>query len=381
MGATPRSARYTARVPSRLSIRTAPPAAVCSIAVRRGALDALGRTARRLAGVRRVAVVSDRRVAALYGARALRSLRRSGLSADLIVVAQGERSKRPERLASVWDALARLAIGRRDAVVALGGGVVGDLAGFAAATWLRGVPWIGVPTSLLAQADSSIGGKTGVDLAAGKNLVGAFHPPAAVLIDPETLLTLPRRHLRAGLAEVVKMGMAADARLFAWLERHAADLNAGRPAALALAVSRALRAKARIVRLDEREREGGPRTALNYGHTLGHALEAAHHYRGPLHGEAVAIGMRVAALLSEARAGLAAEGRARQDALLDAFGLPRRMPATRVTALLAAMAQDKKRGAHGVRWVLTPKVGHASVPHPIDSRLVRAALREFGAQG
>jgi 3-dehydroquinate synthase len=367
-------------VPTRLLIATKPPASRSRVRIARGALDALGRTVRGATGARRVALVTDRTVAALHGARAMRSLRGVGLSVEPIVVPAGERSKQPRRLEALWEAFGRAGLDRRDAVVALGGGVVGDLAGFAAATWLRGVPWIGVPTSLIAQVDSGIGGKTGVDLASGKNLVGAFHPPAAVLVDPDLLATLPDRHRRAGLAEVVKTGMAVDAALFRWLERHAGALAAGRGSALTQVVARTLRAKARVVRADEREREGGGRTALNYGHTLGHAIEAARGYRGILHGEAVAIGMRAAGRLSVEVAGLSASSLERQDALLDGFGLPRRMPGTPIGRLMAAMAHDKKRSRGEIRWVLTPRVGHASVPHPVDSRLVRATLREFGAQ-
>lgn len=346
----------------------------------RGALVALGAAVRATTGARRVALVTDARVDALWGDVARRVLARAGVACVTLRVPRGEAAKRPAHLAALWEALAAADLGRRDAVVALGGGAVGDLAGLAAATWLRGVPWIAAPTTLLAQADAALGGKTAVDLGAGKNLAGAFHQPAAVLADPEALVTLPDRALRAGLAEVVKKGMAVDAALFRWLERHAAALAARRADALEGAVARALRAKARVVRADEREREGGPRTALNFGHTLGHALEAALGYRRLLHGEAVALGMRAAAALSERAAGLPARDRARLEALLDVFALPRRMPPLPLAALVAAMARDKKRGARGVRWVLTPRIGHASVPRPVDGRLVRAALLEAGAR-
>jgi 3-dehydroquinate synthase len=265
-------------------------------------------------------------------------------------------------------------------LIALGGGVIGDLAGFAASIFLRGIPFIQVPTTLLAQVDSSVGGKTGIDLPAGKNLAGAFHQPALVLADPAVLATLTVRHRRAGLAEVVKMGFATDAALFRWCERNAARLADGDPGALAEAVARSVRAKARIVRADEREREGGVRTALNYGHTLAHAYEAARGYRGVLHGEAVAVGVRFAARLSCAHAGLAERACARLDALLDRIGLPRRLRGVRASDLVRALRHDKKRGAHTVRWVLTPKMGHASVPRPLDQRLIVSALIAFGAR-
>jgi len=277
----------------------------------------------------------------------------------------------------LWARLSALGLSRRDAIVALGGGAVGDLAGFVAATWLRGVAWVCAPTTVLAQVDSSVGGKTAIDLDAGKNLAGAYHPPVGVLVDPETLRTLPPRQRRAGLAEVVKTGMAVDAALFQWLERAADALAAGETDALAGAIARSLRAKARIVARDERD--AGPRTALNFGHTLGHALEAARGYRGPLHGEAVAVGMRVAAALSVEVAGLDSKDQARLGALLDHFSLPRHMPKTPVARLIERMEHDKKADARGVRWVLTPRVGHASVPRLIPRRLVRAALLEAGA--
>ncbi len=353
----------------------------CRVRIAPGALDVLGGFTVRVAAPERVAVVSDTRVAGLYGARALRALRRAGLRAWLVRVPPGERSKSPRRLAAVWERFAGLGLGRRDAVVALGGGVVGDLAGLAASTWLRGVPWVCVPTSLLAQVDSGVGGKTAVDLAAGKNLVGTFHQPAGVLVDPDVLATLPARHRRAGLAEVVKVAMATDARLFAWLERNALRLATGDRGATARAVGLAVRAKARVVLADEREREGGRRTALNLGHTAAHALEAAQGYRGLLHGEAVALGLRVAAALSVAEAGLPPASRARLEVLLDVFGLPWRLPPLPVGRLVATMGVDKK-GRRGVpRWVLTPRVGHASVPRLISGRLVRAVLLEAGAAG
>jgi 3-dehydroquinate synthase len=344
-----------------------------------GALDALGTLTRRATGAARVVVVSDARVARLHGDRALRSLRRAGLATDLVLVPRGEQAKRPEVALRLWARLSALGLSRRDAIVALGGGAVGDLAGFVAATWLRGVAWVCAPTTVLAQVDSSVGGKTGIDLGAGKNLVGAFHQPVIVVSDPETLGTLPSRQRRAGLAEVVKMGMAVDARLFRRLEREAGPLAAGDPRALASAVRAGVAAKVRVVRRDEREREGGVRSALNFGHTLGHAIEAAHGYRGILHGEAVAIGMRAAARLSERRDGLAPSHRERLDALLDALRLPRAMPPTSVARLHDAMRHDKKR-SRVVRWVLTPRIGHASVPRPIEPRLVEAVMLEVGAR-
>jgi 3-dehydroquinate synthase len=361
-------------------IRYPAAAAATRVIVARGALSRLGAETRRVVSATRVALVTDSHVGPLYARTAARALVRAGIAAQLVTVPAGERSKSPERLAALWRSFAETGIGRADAVVALGGGVVGDLAGFAAASWLRGVPWIMVPTSLLAMVDSAAGGKTGIDLGEGKNLVGAFHQPRLVLADPALLATLSARHRRAGLAEVVKLGFAADPTLFRACERDAARLAAGDLPALERVIVRSLRVKARVVSRDEREREGGGRTALNFGHTLGHAYETARGYRGVLHGEAVAVGMCVALRLSLIEAGLDPRVGARLEALIASLGLPRRLRGVRVGALDAAMRHDKKRGSSEVRWVLTPRMGHASVPRSIITRLVHAALLDVGAR-
>lgn len=364
-----------------VSVRYPAARALSTLVVGPGAVARLGRLARRhLPGAERALIVTDSRVGPLHAAAVRRALRRAGLAVAVVTVPAGERSKSAAQLVRLWNACAAGGLGRRDVVVALGGGVVGDLAGFAAATWLRGVRWIGVPTSLLAQVDSSVGGKTAVDLAAGKNLAGAFHQPALVVVDASLLRTLPARHVRAGLAEVVKMGFATDAGLFRWCERRADALAARDPRALAGAVARGLAAKLRVVRADEREREGGPRTALNFGHTLAHALERVRAYRGVLHGEAVAVGMRAAAALSELEAGLGARDRARLLRVLDAIGLRHRLRGVRARDLVAAMAHDKKRAGARVRWVLTPRLGHASVPRSVGHRSVIAVLVSLGAE-
>lgn len=350
------------------------------VLLRRGALARLGRFTRTLTGAKHAVLVTDRRVAGLHAAAAERSLRAAGIAVTRVVVPAGEPAKRARVLERLWESLAAAGLGRDGVIVALGGGVVGDLAGFAAATWLRGVPWIGVPTTVLAQVDASIGGKTAIDLAAGKNLVGAFHQPAGVLVDPDTLLTLPARHRRNGLAEVLKTGFAVDAPFWHWLERRLDELATGEPAVLAGAVTRSIAVKARVVQSDERERPGGPRTALNFGHTLGHAIESVTGYRGLLHGEAVAIGMRAAAGLSVRVAGLAPESHIRLEAALDHLGLPVSMPKLAVDDLMAAMRNDKKRVGGEIRWVLTPRIGDASVPRAVESRLVRAALVLAGAR-
>jgi len=343
-------------------------------------LSGLGAFVRETTGAEQVVLVTDARVGALHGGAAQRALERARIEVRTVRVPRGEPAKRAPVLARLWEAFAASGLDRDGAVVALGGGVVGDLAGFAAATWLRGVPWVAVPTTVLAQVDASVGGKTAIDLAAGKNLVGAFHQPAGVLVDPATLDTLPARQRRSGLAEVVKTGFAVDRTLWEWLEARLDALASGEPGALAGAVERSIRAKARVVLADERERPGGTRTALNFGHTLGHAIESSLGYRRLLHGEAVAIGMRAAAWLSVRVAGLAPESHVRLEAALDHLGLPVRMPRVGLDRLLKAMRQDKKRARGEVRWVLTPRIGDASVPRAVESRLVRAALAASGAR-
>jgi len=259
-------------------------------------------------------------------------------------------------------------------VFALGGGVVGDLAGFAAATWLRGVPLVMVPTSLLAQVDSSVGGKVGVDLPRGKNLVGAFHQPRLVVIDPDVLATLPARHARAGLAEAAKVGWALDRKLALLLERAALP-----GPSLQQVIVRAVRAKARVVAADERDQ--GARQLLNYGHTAGHALEALGGYRKWIHGEAVALGMAIAARLAVRRRLLPASDADRQLELLERLGFP---PAARVLRgvsarkLWNAMQLDKKRSAGSLRFVLTERMGVASFGHRVGRAEVIAALQDAG---
>jgi 3-dehydroquinate synthase len=343
-----------------------------------GSLDRLGRLMKSAGLGRRAVVVSDATVAALYSGRALAALGRAGCDAALVTIPPGERSKTLRTAGRVYAHLAALAADRDTAVVALGGGVVGDLAGFVAATYLRGLPLVQVPTTLLAQADSAAGGKTGVDLPEGKNLVGAFHAPRLVVIDPQTLDTLPARQLRSGLAEVVKVGMALDARLFRHLERHAEAVLALHPGPLGEALWAALRAKARLVQADERDR--GRRQLLNYGHTVGHALEAAGRYRRWLHGEAVALGMRAAARVSLQARVLDAASEARQTALLARLGLARSWPRVPIRSLLPYLDLDKKRGGGGRAFVLTGGVGVATVRRDLSREALVRALRSLGAE-
>lgn len=327
------------------------------------------------------ALVTDRNVARLYGAAARRALRRGGFTpVTVLTVPPGERSKTLAAAAVLFDRLAAAGLERGRPIVALGGGVVGDLAGFVAATWLRGVPLVHVPTTVLAQLDSSIGGKVGVDLESGKNLVGAFHQPRLVLIDSHLLDSLPRRHVRAGLAEAAKVGFALDRPLVALLERNAAVLAAGGRAArapLAAVIARAVRAKARVVATDERD--AGPRQVLNYGHTVGHALEALGGYTRWLHGEAVALGMQVAAAAAVRQGLLAPAVAQRQAELLRALGLPRRLTGVSARKVLDAMRLDKKNVGGLPRFVLTTGVGVASFGQPLKRSEVIAALQDAGA--
>jgi 3-dehydroquinate synthase len=262
---------------------------------------------------------------------------------------------------------------RQTNIIAVGGGVVGDLAGFVAATYARGIPYIQVPTTLLAQVDSSVGGKVGVNLSQAKNMVGAFWQPAAVWIDTQTLQTLPEREYRSGLAEVVKYGVILDAEFFARLERDAAALNERQGSVLQEVIARCCRLKANVVEADERE-ESGHRAVLNYGHTFAHALEAVTGYGQLLHGEAVSIGMMCAARLAHSLNRVDAAFVERQFALLIALGLPVTLPKIDIDDFLAAMLHDKKSKHGELQFVLPTVLGHVELVSNVDVAYVRAAL-------
>ena len=329
---------------------------------------------------RHALVVSDSHVAPLYADRikALLHAAKPQMAVSLWVMPAGEQEKTLARFGECLDALATLGATRDAAVVALGGGVVGDLAGFAAACWMRGIDCIQLPTTLLSMVDSSVGGKTAVDLPQGKNLVGAFHPPRAVIADTTVLRTLPDRELRAGLAEVVKYGAIFDADFLSWLDRHAVALLARDDAALAEAIARSCEFKADVVARDPYER--GHRALLNFGHTFGHAIEAEQGYAGTgrdalNHGEAVAVGMVLAARLSTVLGLAPAEDAGRLESLLRRFGLPTAVPAgLDAQALVARMRLDKKADAQGLRFVLWEGAGSARVVAGVDEGTVRAVL-------
>jgi 3-dehydroquinate synthase len=302
-------------------------------------------------------VVSNTVVAPLYLEALEASLQPRRVVATILP--DGESHKTLASVARILDVLVANRFGRDCAVVALGGGVVGDMAGFAAATYQRGVAFVQVPTTLLAQVDSSVGGKTGVNHPGGKNLIGAFHQPVAVVADTRTLATLPPRELRAGLAEVIKYGLICDAGLFAWLEGHLDGLLAGDAAALAHVVRRSCEIKAQIVGRDEREQ--GDRALLNLGHTFGHAVEAATGYTQWLHGEAVGAGLVMAAGMSRESGHLTSEELERVTRLIARAGLPTRVPGVKPDVALEHMRIDKKVQAGRIRLVLLRGIGGAFV--------------------
>ena len=322
-----------------------------------------------------LAVVTNTTVAALYLPRLEASL--EGRRIVPCVLPDGEEFKTLETLGTVFDALIGAKMNRDATVVALGGGVVGDIAGFAAASYQRGVDFVQIPTTLLAQVDSSVGGKTGVNHPAGKNLIGAFHQPRSVLADTETLSTLPDRELAAGLAEVIKYGCIWDAPLFDWLERHIERVSARDPEALTHAIARSCEIKALVVAADEREQN--LRAILNFGHTFGHAIESATGYRRYLHGEAVGLGMILAARLSHRLGLIGAEIPARLQELIRRAGLPTEIPRIGAGAVRDLMQMDKKVKAGSVRLVLLEQLGKAVVTGSYASAALDAVLAEhFG---
>jgi 3-dehydroquinate synthase len=352
--------------------RVAVPAAAggYEIHLAEGALARLPGILASTCGAARCALVTDETVAALHADRAAGAMRAAGLDVRIIAFPPGERNKTRETWAAVTDAMLAAGLGRDAAVVALGGGVVGDLAGFVAATYMRGVPVVQVPTTLLAMIDASIGGKTGVDTPAGKNLVGAFHPPRAVVADPALLATLPAEHLRAGLAEAVKHGAIADAAYLQWIGANGAALAAASTGALLELVRRSIEIKAGFVARDEHER--GPRKLLNFGHTIGHAVETLSGYR-LLHGEAVAIGMVAEAALGE-RLGVTERGSASAvAALLQGLGLPVAAGEFDARSVVEATRADKKARGGQVEYALIRRMGEGGVAPERWSIAVRDA--------
>ncbi|WP_114954811.1 3-dehydroquinate synthase [Sphingosinicella terrae] len=348
------------------------------VLIEAGLLDRAGEALAPYARGGRLVVVSDETVWALQGERLVAGMAAGGVEALPILLPPGEGSKSWAALEALLDRLLALGIERKDHLVAFGGGVIGDLAGFAAAILKRGCRFVQVPTTLLAQVDSSVGGKTGINVAAGKNLVGAFHQPSAVLIDTACLDTLPIRQVRAGYAEVVKYGLIGDADFFAWCEREGETLIAGNPGARQHAIGTSVAAKAAIVAEDERETTGR-RALLNLGHTFGHALEAETGFSDRLlHGEAVALGMALAFRFSAGR-GLCGDADARRvTAHLAAAGLPTRLGDVGIDApperLVAHMKHDKKASGGRVPFILARGIGRAFVDDEVALAEVEAFL-------
>jgi 3-dehydroquinate synthase len=347
-----------------------------------GSLDKLGEKMKQAALGGTATIVSDENVFSVYGGRVERILKDVGFGVNSFVVPPGEETKSMDSAMRVYDFLVKHRAERGDVIVALGGGMVGDLAGLVAATFLRGMPWVQVPTSLVAMVDASIGGKVGVNHPEAKNLIGAFYQPTLVLADPQTLTTLPKRELTSGWAEVIKHSLILDKQYFEFLESHVNELTRLEPKSLTRAISRSAAIKAEVVSQDEREREGR-RTILNYGHTIGHGLEAATGYRRFLHGEAVAIGMMGAARLSQRLGLLPSNAVERQQAILQKFGLPTSLwtkggdRKASLAGVTRAIKLDKKVKEKTVRWVLLEDIGKAVIRGGVPEKDVLAVVGEL----
>jgi len=347
-----------------------------------GLLDKLGEKMKQAALSGAAIIISDENVFSLYGSKVEGILKEDGFAVHSFVVPPGEETKNTDYALKAYDFLVEHRTERDDVIIALGGGMVGDLAGFVAATFLRGMPWIQVPTSLVAMVDASIGGKVGVNHPEGKNLIGAFYQPDLVLADPQTLGTLPQRELTSGWAEVIKHGLILDEEFVEFLESNVNRLTELEPELLTRVIARSAAIKARVVSQDEKEKEG-KRILLNYGHTIAHGLEAATGYRRFLHGEAVAIGMMGAARLSQRLGLLPSAAVERQQALLRRFGLSVSLPARgsgpklSLAEITRAMELDKKVRGKAIRWVLLEDIGKAVVRADVLQQDVLAVLRQL----
>ena len=346
------------------------------VVISAGGIDHLGNELRRL-GIRehtKILVVSNVDVATPYGSRCLTSLEQAGFQATLLTIPAGEEQKTLATFSTILDAAKDEGLERQSLMLALGGGIVGDMTGFAAACWLRGIGVIQVPTTLLAMVDAAIGGKTGVNHPGGKNLIGAFHQPRLVMIDPDTLQTLPTREFRAGLAEVIKYGVIGDSELFELLERSVSFDNplSISTELLATMLERSAQAKALVVAADEKE--GGQRAILNYGHTFGHVVETLTGYGTWLHGEAVAIGMVAVAALAVQRGVMAQTDAERQTRLIQSAGLPSQWPDLDPDCVLKTLQGDKKVRDGRLRFVLPSSIGVVSIVDDVSHEEIRACL-------
>ena len=342
----------------------------------------LDRSVYRAGNSRLAHIVTDRNVRP-HADVVREGLTRDGWNCGLTELPPGESTKSVSNLAAIWDDLIAAKADRHTVVVAVGGGVVGDLAGFAAASFVRGLPFVQVPTTLLADVDSSVGGKTGINHPAAKNMLGAFHQPVGVMIDTAALDTLPAREFAAGMAEVIKYGVILDVDFFAFLEQRADSVNRREAGILRQVVARCCRLKADVVEKDEFERSG-LRAILNYGHTFGHAFEALSGYGQLLHGEAVAIGMTHASRLAERLGLIDSAVTHRQEALLSLFGLPTRLPTGWLhsdDAVIERMKLDKKTLGGQLRFVLPKRIGHVEVVSDVSETDVRGVLGDDKVRG
>ncbi len=319
-----------------------------------------------------IGIVTDSHVGPLYAARVEAEAAQSGKRIVTHVFPAGEENKRLARVEEICGTFLDAGLDRASLIIALGGGVVGDVAGYAAASFMRGVPFIQIPTTIVAQVDSSVGGKTGVNHPLGKNTIGAFHQPAGVLIDMTMLRTLPDRELRAGLAEAIKHGIIRDEALFAYMEEHADAILGGDLAALEVPVVRSCEIKAAVVASDEFE--NGARADLNYGHTFGHAIESVTEYKQFLHGEAIALGMCAAGFLAQALGLVGDDFVQRQEACFTRYGLPTRWPDLPVDETLAAMRKDKKVRAGTMKFIVAEAFGRVVQRSDVQEAQARAAL-------
>lgn len=345
------------------------------VLIEEGVLANLGKSLRLLFPSTKTLLVSDTKVFSLYGDEALKSLKKEMWHVGTFLIKPGERSKTLNTASRLFDAAVETGLDRNSPIIALGGGVVGDLAGFAAATFMRGVPLVMVPTSLLAQVDSSVGGKVAVNHPRGKNIIGAIYPPRLVLIDPPVLKTLPKRQLRAGLAEVIKYGIIESSSFFRLLEKNLDQLLEGDSLLLAEAVERSLQAKARVVEEDEYEKDY--RRILNFGHTVGHALEAATAYRYYLHGEAVLAGMSAAVNIAVQLDLLESASAGRIISLIEKIGLKKPPAGLTAEKVIDKLRQDKKRRDNEIIFVLPTAIGTATMVPVNDEQLLRKAVESY----
>lgn len=347
------------------------------IMIGKGVLDRVGTDLLNLRVGKRYVVVADDLVAALYGRGLAESLRSAGLDFELLTFPHGEGSKHLGTVADLASGLAKLGVDRKDALIALGGGVTGDITGFLAAIYMRGIPFVQVPTTLLAQVDSSVGGKTGVDIPEGKNLVGVFYQPRAVYIDSLVLSSLPPAELLNGLAEVIKYGVIRDREFFGFLEAQRSAILSLDPPVLAEMIERCCTIKSEVVAADEREAD--LRRILNYGHTIGHAVEAASGYRLP-HGLAVSIGMVAVNRLAVTMGLLATADSTRITALLESYDLPVRIPAGyEIGRIKEYLKTDKKSVGGQVFFVLPEQIGRVKISDAVSEAQIEAVLLELGA--